>query len=461
MASEGPVNGEEEIRERHKRRVEEMRREKEKQMMRRRQIKKFAPPVIGAVAVLALSVGGVSLFHNFTGDEKNKADKANDKAIEGVYIDDTKGKNDTTKSTERDGGADGSSKEELSANPDATAFAVDKSVSTNSTDSDGGKEDTTGENKQFIPAKQRVNIFDNERMGIGSGPKEGYVAESLLEGAGKRKYKANESGDILQIGDTLRSGDEFYSKNAILIDLESNNIVAWKGAKERISPASMTKILTLLVAAEHVENLDDTFTITLDITDYSYRNQCSNAGFDKEEEVTVRDLLYGTILPSGADAAMGLAMYVAGSHEAFVDMMNEKLEELGLSETAHFTNCVGIYDENHYCTVYDMAMIIEAAADNALCREVLTAHTYVTSKTEQHPEGLELSNWFLRRIEDHLEGGEVLYAKTGYVDQSGNCAASYALSDMGKRYVCVTVGAESYWRCIFDHAGLYGQFFAS
>ncbi len=427
MASEGPVNGEAEIRERHKRRVEEMRREKEKQMMRRRQIKKFAPPVIGAAAALVLFGAGASLFHNFTGDEKNKANNANDKIIEGAYIDDTK----------------------------------EKSVSANSTDDGSDKEDTAGENKQFVSAKRKINIFDNERMGTGSGPKEGYAAERLLESAGKRKYKANENGDILQIGDALRSGDEFYSKNAILIDLDSNNIVAWKGAKERISPASMTKILTLLVAAEHVENLDDTFTITLDITDYSYRNQCSNAGFAKEEEVTVRDLLYGTILPSGADAAMGLAMYVAGSHEAFVEMMNEKLEELGLSETAHFTNCVGIYDENHYCTVYDMAMIIEAAADNALCREVLTAHTYVTSKTEQHPEGLELSNWFLRRIEDHLEGGETLYAKTGYVDQSGNCAASYALSDTGKRYVCVTVGADSYWRCIFDHAGLYGQFFAS
>lgn len=114
----------------------------------------------------------------------------------------------------------------------------------------------------------------------------------------------------------------------------------------------------------------------------------------------MRDLFYGTILPSGADAAVGLAMYVSGSQEAFVELMNEKLSELGLAGSAHMTNCVGIYDEEHYCTVYDMAMILEAALDNPLCREVLSAHTYNTSATAQHPEGLLLSNWFLRRIED-------------------------------------------------------------
>lgn len=138
--------------------------------------------------------------------------------------------------------------------------------------------------------------------------------------------------------------------------------------------------------------------------------------------------------------------------------MNEKLEELGLSETSHFTNCVGVFDEDHYSTVYDIAMILQAAVDNELCREFLSAHIYTTSKTQQHPEGIELSNWFLRRIEDQDSGGEVLYAKTGYVEQSGSCAASYAEGKNGKGYVCVTVNANSPWRCIYDHSGLYKQF---
>lgn len=258
--------------------------------------------------------------------------------------------------------------------------------------------------------------------------------------------------------ETKAVSSEVVSENAIIIEENTGNILAQRDAYARISPASMTKVLTVLVAAEHVENLDDTYTITLAETDYSYSNDCSNAGFDVDEQVTIRDLFYGTILPSGADAAVGLATYVAGSHEAFVDMMNEKLKELGLSDTAHMTNCVGLYDENHYCTVYDMAVILKGAMDNPLCREVMSAHTYNTSSTSQHPDGILLSNWFLRRIEDKECGGEVLCAKTGYVVQSGNCAASYCLNKNGNGYLCVTAHSTSGWRCIYDHVALYQQF---
>ena len=254
------------------------------------------------------------------------------------------------------------------------------------------------------------------------------------------------------------TNEEVMSTRALLVDADTQTAVAQKGAAERINPASMTKILTLLVAAEHISDLEDTFTVTREITDYSFSNGCSAAGFDDGETVTVRDLLYGTILPSGGDAAAGLAFYVSGSLEAFVELMNEKLSELGLSDTAHFTNCVGLYDENHYCTLYDMAVILLAAMDNELCREVLSAHIYTTSSTEQHPEGLEISNWFLRRIEDKDTHGEVIGAKTGYVVQSGNCAASYSVSNSGKKYICVTADAHSGWRCIYDQVALYQEY---
>lgn len=257
---------------------------------------------------------------------------------------------------------------------------------------------------------------------------------------------------------TLELGGDIYSEHAIVIDLDSNTILAQKASGTRIVPASMTKVLTVLVAAEHVDNLSDTFTITREILDYSFANDCSNVGFEHDETVSIEDLFYGTILSSGADAAAGLAIYTAGSMEAFVDLMNEKLDELGLSETAHFTNCVGLYDENHYCTVYDMAIIMEAAMDNELCRKVMSAHTYTTSKTDAHPDGLLISNWFLRRIEDKDSGGEVVCGKTGYVVQSGNCAASYAEDKNGKGYICVTAKANSGGRCIRDHADLYKKF---
>lgn len=252
--------------------------------------------------------------------------------------------------------------------------------------------------------------------------------------------------------------DNVASTYAILIDESTNEIIAAKSADTIISPASMTKIMTVLVAAEHVQDLDDSFTITIDITDYAYVHDCSSVGFLCDETVTVRDLFYGTILPSGGDAALGLATYVAGSQEAFVDMMNEKLKELGIDETAHFTNCIGLYDSDHYCTVYDMAIILKAAVENDWCREVLSAHTYTTTPTEQHPDGITISNWFLRRIEDKDTGGEVWCAKTGYVNQSGYCAASYYISDEGKPYICVTGNTYSSWRCINDHVALYSLY---
>ncbi|MCD8097681.1 MAG: D-alanyl-D-alanine carboxypeptidase [Lachnospiraceae bacterium] len=263
-------------------------------------------------------------------------------------------------------------------------------------------------------------------------------------------YSAEETASTVMI-----TSDSVISSYAILIDIDEGTVVAEKNAYTRVSPASMTKILTVLTAVDYITDLDDTFTITIDITDFAYSNDCSSVGFDEGETVMVRDFLYGTVLPSGGDAAAGLAIYTAGSMEAFVELMNQKVEELGLSDSAHFTNCVGLYDEDLYCTVYDMAIILEAAINNELCRDALSAHTYTTSSTEQHPDGITVSNWFLRRIEDKDTGGEVVCAKTGFVDQSGSCAASYEITDDGKQYICVTANSTSSWRCIYDHVEIY------
>ena len=257
---------------------------------------------------------------------------------------------------------------------------------------------------------------------------------------------------------TTSVDDEVQSTNGIFIDLATGNILFDRDAHTRINPASMTKVLTVLVAAEHVTDWSDTFEITPEITNYSYVHDCSAVGFSNNEVVTVEDLFYGTVLCSGGDAALGLATYVAGSQEAFVDMMNEKLKELGLADTAHFTNCVGLYDEDHYCTVYDIAMILEAAIDQPQCREVLSTKKYTTSSTPEHPEGIQISNWFLRRIEDKDTGGEVICGKTGFVAQSGSCAVSYGMDESGKEYICATVNAHSGWRCIYDHVELYKRF---
>lgn len=297
--------------------------------------------------------------------------------------------------------------------------------------------------------------FTTPFMGISEKQAAFVEAQGLHTLGGKSKEPAltaqADENTVGLVGDAV-------SKNIVFIDVEEGRILAQQDAKMRISPASMTKILTVLVAAEHIEDAEDTFEITIDITDYSFSNGCSNAGFEVGEHVTVEDLFYGTILPSGADAAVGLAKYVSGSQEAFVELMNEKLEELGLSQTSHFTNCVGLYDENHYSTVYDMAVILKAAYDNEFCREILSRHMYTTSATPEHPEGITLSNLFLRRIEDSDTHGEVLCAKTGYVVQSESCAASLSIGNDGKLYICVSAHSTSSWRCIKDHVAFYQRF---
>ena len=263
-------------------------------------------------------------------------------------------------------------------------------------------------------------------------------------------YEANRTASTIYPPEEISQ-----STYSVLINASTGEIVAAQNEKDRMYPASMTKVMTLLVAVEHIKDLDDTVYVSQEAADWSYSHDGSAVNWSVGEKITVRDLLYGCILSSGADACYDLAVYVAGSLDGFVDLMNAKVDELGLSGSTHFTNCAGFYDDNHYTTVYDMALIMKAAAENDLCREVMSAHTYTTPNTDEHPEGILISNWFLRRIEDKETKGEVLCAKTGFVSESGNCAVSYMLSDSGTPYLCCTGHAHSGWRAIYDHVGLY------
>lgn len=274
-------------------------------------------------------------------------------------------------------------------------------------------------------------------------------------------------------GDATKT-QTLVSTYMILVDLDSDTIVAERNCEAVVSPASMTKILTVLTARDFIDEttLDDKFVVSADITEYVRKNDCSAVGFTADSEVTVRDLLYGTILPSGADAAMGLAEFCCGSQEAFVDAMNKKVEELGLSETAHFTNVVGMYDPDLHCTMKDMAVILGVAVQDDLLRDVLSLRQYSTDATfifadsteegtseedvpEEDKKPIEVSNWFLRKIEDKDMDGNVIAAKTGFVNESGCCAASYYEADNGKRYICVTGNSFSSWRTIYDHLSVY------
>lgn len=414
-------------RKRRSERMEEMRKKKRKQQLIRKLIRRFAPVVVGAVILVVLLCNGRSMVHRLQGYDTLPEDimQTNQEAEDGNF-------------------------------PQSDAIEAEDGNFSQSDSVEADENTMLAENSNFmknaveILHEQAVRVLSNEDGGEERG--DDLDADAVTSSGESKVYTAQATEATTSVD------EEVQSTNGIFIDLESGTILFDRDAHTRINPASMTKVLTVLVAAEQIDDWSDTFEITPEITDYAYVHDCSAVGFVKNEVVTVKDLFYGTILCSGGDAALGLATYVAGSQEAFVEMMNDKLRELKLSDTAHFTNCVGLYDEDHYCTVYDIAMIMEAAIARPECREILSAHTYTTSSTAEHPDGITISNWFLRRIEDKDTGGEVICGKTGFVAQSGSCAVSYGMDASGKEYVCATVNAHSSWRCIYDHVELYKRF---
>lgn len=268
---------------------------------------------------------------------------------------------------------------------------------------------------------------------------------------------------LAQASENTRTLDlELYSSSAVLVDVQSGTVLAEKGMDEKIYPASMTKVMTLLVAAENLPDLDATFTMTQAIIDPLYLAGASMAGYVNGETVTMRDLLYGAVVPSGAEATEALAQAVAGSEEAFVAMMNEKAAALGLANT-HFMNTSGLHDENHYSTVREIALILQAALENETCTEILSAENYRASETEQHPDGLAMTNKFLYRVhhEYALNGAEITVAKTGYTAEAMNCCASAGTTPDGRSVICVTANAWTGEFCIEDHIALYTKYCGS
>lgn len=260
--------------------------------------------------------------------------------------------------------------------------------------------------------------------------------------------------------DTVELGSTIASDYGILIDLSTNTIVAQKDPDATIFPASMTKIMTLIVAYENCKDLDEKFTMTNAILDPLYRASASVAGFSAGEEITVRDLLYGAILPSGGDATDALAIHIGGSIEGFVEMMNKKAVRMGLSNT-HFANPSGLHDNDHYSTPHEMAMILQYAMKIDKCREILSTYKYTTASTTQHPDGLPLVSTMFSRMAGNESGtATVLGGKTGYTNEGLHCLASFAKVDStGKEYVLVTAHGPETYAPIFDCINVYKELF--
>ena len=136
------------------------------------------------------------------------------------------------------------------------------------------------------------------------------------------------------------------SSNVTLMDVKSGKVIGDMGGNEQIYPASMTKIMTAIVALESFSNLDQEITLSEDIF-YSLDGQdATQAGFQPGESVRIRDLVYGVILPSGAECCLALADQVSGSEDGFVEKMNQKAKSIGMKNT-NFKNCTGLHDPEH------------------------------------------------------------------------------------------------------------------
>lgn len=236
------------------------------------------------------------------------------------------------------------------------------------------------------------------------------------------------------------SEDDYTSQYIYVFNRQDKNTEFEKNAKQKAYPASLTKIMTTIVAIENIDFLSEIAPIDVNTYQEMVKQNSSMAGFYGKESVTYRDLLYGTILSSGGEAANSLAVNVAGDVESFVALMNAKVAELGLKDT-HFTNPEGMHDDNQYTTAHDMAHILDYALDNGHFRAVFTKKQFHTTSTPDHPDGIMLRSTVLSRLEDYPQDGfQILGGKSGTTVMAGECWATLG-QKAGKEYICMVMGA--------------------
>ena len=226
------------------------------------------------------------------------------------------------------------------------------------------------------------------------------------------------------------------------LDAKSGIVIGDLNGKEQIYPASMTKIMTAIVALEAFSDLDHEITLSENIFYALDGQDATQAGFQPGESVRVRDLVYGVMLPSGAECCLALADEASGSEEAFVEKMNKKAKSIGMKDTL-FMDCTGLHDPEHYSTAYDIALLLKYALHNDTFREVAESHFHSTPATNVHPDGITYYSTMFKNMSDtSVTGGEILGGKTGYTSEAGHCLASFA-QIYDREYILVTAGAAA------------------
>lgn len=246
------------------------------------------------------------------------------------------------------------------------------------------------------------------------------------------------------------------SNNAIVMDAKTGQILYEKNAYDACYPASITKVMTCLVALEHV-NMNDTITFSYDSI-WGIERDSNHIALDVGEKITAEECFYGILLQSANEASWGMAEHVAGSVSAFADMMNEKAAELGCTNT-HFVNANGLHDDNHYTSCYDMALITQAAIANPVFRTIDETTYYQIPPTNLCEEPRDIWH-YLKMIYptspyyyEYCEGG-----KTGYTDQAHNTLTTYAEKN-GMELICVVMNCAGAANTYKDSIALYDYYF--
>ena len=237
--------------------------------------------------------------------------------------------------------------------------------------------------------------------------------------------------------DTWPAGPSIDSECAIVMEANTGTVLYAKNEHQKCYPASITKILTTLLALEN-SSLDETVTFS---EDSIYNTEGSGVARDIGEKLTMKDTLYAVMLESANECAYAAAEHVGGGdYSKFIDMMNQKAKELGCSDT-HFTNANGLPDEKHYTSCYDMALISKAAIENEMFRKIVSTKTYTLPKTNKKDQELVMYNHHKMICNNRTSQYLYEYAiggKTGYTNAARNTLVTYAQKD-GMLLICVVM----------------------
>ena len=228
------------------------------------------------------------------------------------------------------------------------------------------------------------------------------------------------------------------TKHICLMDANTGAVLYEKDARSKAYPASTTKIMTTILALELCDDLEEKVNVGS-----SFDKRGSLMKFSNNEELRIIDLIYGTMMVSGNDAASALAIHISGSQDEFSKLMNAKAAEIGMNDT-HFVKANGLHDDNHYSTAYDMALLGRYVMQNQKFREIVSAQYWDVPPTNKDSDGyhLENANRLIHKGEKDTQSYLYQYAtgiKTGDTDQAGRCIVASARKD-GVELICVLFG---------------------